>query len=68
MNGLMKNFNVAECSAKDKLAQDFIKSVNPYRAKPSLGIDLRQLAKYAKETCKSIGTLTDAEIQRFKMI
>lgn len=67
MNGLMKNFNVAECSAKDKLAQDFIKTVNPYRAKPSLGIDLRQLAKYAKETCKSIGMLTDSEIQKFRL-
>lgn len=49
MNGLMKNFNVTESAAKDKLAQDFIKTVNPYRSKPSLGIDLRQLAKYAKE-------------------
>lgn len=50
MNGLMKNFNVTDSAAKGKIAQDFIKAVNPYRTKPSLGIDLRRLAKYAKES------------------
>ena len=39
MNGLMKNFNVNETLEKDRIAQDFIKTVNPYRTKPSLGID-----------------------------
>lgn len=67
MNGLMKNFNIDECYAKDKLAQEFIKSVNPYRAKPSLGIDLRQLAKYAKEAGKSGRTISESEILRFKI-
>ncbi len=64
MNGLMKNFNIAESSAKDKAAQDFIRAVNPYRAKPSLGIDLRRLSKYAKESKQSMSTI---EIQKFKM-
>ncbi|MDD7580293.1 MAG: hypothetical protein PUJ70_04880 [Treponema sp.] len=64
MNGLMKNFNVTDSAAKDKIAQDFIKAVNPYRTKPSLGIDLRRLAKYAKESKQN---LSDAEIQKFKM-
>lgn len=64
MNGLMKNFNVTDSAAKDKIAQDFIKSVNPYRTKPSLGIDLRRLAKYAKESRQN---LSAAEIQKFKM-
>ena len=66
MNGLMKNFNVADSAAKDKLAQDFIKTVNPYRSKPSLGIDLRKLAKYAREN-KSTGSLSASEIQKFKI-
>ena len=66
MNGLMKNFNIEECSAKDKLAQDFIAIVNPYRPKPALGIDLRKLAKYAREN-NSKGTLSALEIQNFKM-
>ena len=64
MNGLMKNFNVTDSAAKDKIAQDFIKAVNPYRTKPSLGIDLRRLAKYAKESKQN---LSAAEIQKFKM-
>ncbi|MEE0893219.1 MAG: hypothetical protein UIT85_04235 [Treponema sp.] len=64
MNGLMKNFNVTDSAAKDKIAQDFIKAVNPYRTKPSLGIDLRRLAKYAKESRQN---LSAAEIQKFKM-
>ncbi len=67
MNGLMKNFNVEECFTKDKLAQDFIKSINPYRTKPSLGIDLRSLAKYAKENCNSNSHLSQEELQRFKI-
>ncbi|MBP5587479.1 MAG: hypothetical protein J6X37_01975 [Treponema sp.] len=67
MNGLMKNFNESELSDKDKLAQEFIKNVNPYRSKPSLGIDLRRLSRYAKENDKSIATLTNAEIQEFKI-
>ena len=50
MNGLMKNFSLDECLEKDKTAQEFIQSVNPYRSKPSLGIDLRKLSKYAKQS------------------
>ena len=60
----MKNFNIVESSDKDKVAQDFIGAVNPYRAKPSLGIDLRKLSKCAKE---SKNTLAPTEIQKFKM-
>ena len=66
MNGQMKNFNVADSAAKDKLAQDFIKTVNPYRPKPSLGIDLRKLSKYAKET-NSTGAFSASELQKFKI-
>lgn len=66
MNGLMKNFNITESSEKDKLAQEFIANVNPYRTKPSLGIDLRRLAKYAKEN-KSTGAFSASELQKFKM-
>lgn len=67
MNGQMKNFSIVESSEKDKLAKNFIKSVNPYRGKPSLGIDLRKLSKYAKEFHKSGNSLSDAEIKKFKL-
>ena len=68
MNGLMKNFDVEECSKKDKIAQDFIKEVNPYRKKPSLGIDLRRLSKYAKENNKMVNSLSESELQNFKIL
>ena len=62
---LMKNFYVNECSDKDKQAQEFIKAVNPYSAKPSLGIDLRSLAKYAEENNKSIPLMSETELKQF---
>ena len=65
MNGQMKNFDVKESVAKDKIASDFIEAVNPYRKKPSLGIDLRKLAKYVKETAKSISMLSETEMRQF---
>lgn len=61
----MKNFNVNESAEKDKIAQDFIKTVNPYSTKPALGIDLRSLAKYAKANNKKITLMTDSELKQF---
>ncbi len=46
--------NVNDCADKDKQAQEFIKAVNPYSTKPSLGIDMRSLAKYAKANKRGI--------------
>ena len=65
MNGLMKNFDVDESAEKDKMAQEFIKTVNPYSTKPALGIDLRSLAKYAKANNKSILLMPDSELKQF---
>ena len=65
MNGLMMNFDVNECAKKDRIAQEFIQNINPYRAKPSLGIDLRSLAKYAKENKKSVPLMSEAELKQF---
>ena len=67
MNGLMKNFDVNESAKKDKQAQDFIKSVNPYKTKPSLGIDLRSLSKYAKENNKNISLMSKSELNQFSI-
>lgn len=47
MIGQMMNYNVCNRTEKDKLAQKFIEQVNPYEKKPSLGIDLRALSRYA---------------------
>jgi len=60
----MKNFNIVESSDKDKVSQGFIGAVNPYRAKPFLGIDLRKLSKRAKESKK---TVSPTEIQETKI-
>ena len=67
MNGLMKNFNLDDCFEKDKAAQEFIQAVNPYRSKPSLGIDLRKLSKYAKENAKSVLLMTQTELSSFSL-
>ena len=57
--------NVNDCADKDKQAQEFIKAVNPYSTKPSLGIDLRSLAKYAKANNKSIPLMSETELRQF---
>lgn len=61
----LKNFNVNESAEKDKMAQEFIKTVNPYSTKPGLGIDLRSLAKYAKANNKNITLMSDSELKQF---
>ena len=65
MNGLMKNFNIDECAEKDRLAQEFINTVNPYSTKPSLGIDLRSLSQYAKENNVNVALMTDKDLKQF---
>ena len=65
MNGLMKNFNVSEITEKDRKAQEFIRAVNPYTTKPSLGIDLRSLAKYAKTNNVNVALMSDTELKQF---
>lgn len=67
MNGQMKNFNVNECAEKDRQVQEFIKAVNPYSTKPSLGIDLRSLAKYAKANHKNISIMSESELKQFAL-
>ena len=67
MNGLMKNFNVDESIEKDKLVQEFIKTVNPYTTKPSLGIDLRSLARYAKENNANVSLMSDNQLKQFSI-
>ena len=67
MNGQMKSFNIDEVMEKDKLARDFIESVNPYRYKPSLGIDLLLLSKYIKKTNKPVNLMSEEELDRFKI-
>ena len=67
MNGQMKNFNVDESIEKDKLVQEFIKTVNPYTTKPSLGIDLRSLARYAKENNANVSLMSDNQLKLFSI-
>ena len=67
MNGLMMNFDINECVEKDKIAQEFIEAVNPYRTKPALGLDLRALSKYAKDNKANVPLMTEAELKRFSL-
>lgn len=67
MNGQMKNYNSSEAKEKDTAVQAFIKEINPYKAKPSLGIDLRALSKYVKDTNQSVSALSPEKINSFSI-
>lgn len=67
MIGQMMNYNVCNRTEKDKLAQKFIEQVNPYEKKPSLGIDLRALSRYAGDQNTRIIDMNKADIARFKL-
>jgi len=67
MIGLMKNYNSKEAKQKDIAVQAFIKEINPYKAKPSLGIDLRALSKYVKDTNQSVSALSPERINSFSL-
>lgn len=65
MNGQMMNYDLQDRLEKDRIAQDFIKEINPYQTKPSLGIDLRALTKKIKEENISITEMSKEEIAVF---
>jgi hypothetical protein len=67
MVGQMMNYDVQERIQKDKIARDFIAQVNPYELKPSLGIDLRALSRYAEEQGISIADMSELEINKFSI-
>ena len=57
--------SLTPCLKKDKQVQDFIKTVNPYSTKPSLGIDLRSLAKYMKANGKNSTPVSETVLKQF---
>ena len=65
MNGQMMNYDLQDRLEKDRIAQEFIKEINPYKSKPSLGIDLRALTKKIKEENISITEMSKEEIAVF---
>ena len=65
MNGQMMNYDLEERLEKDRIAQEFIKEINPYQSKPSLGIDLRALTKKIKEENISMAEMSKEEISVF---
>lgn len=65
MNGQMMNYDLEERLEKDRIAQEFIKEINPYQSKPSLGIDLRALTKKIKEENISMAEMSKEEIAVF---
>ncbi len=67
MIGQMMNYNVSDKIEKDKVARDFIREVNPYQFKRSLGIDLRALSHYAARKKVNIIDMDKSEIEQFKI-
>lgn len=61
----MMNYDLEERLEKDRIAQEFIKEINPYQSKPSLGIDLRALTKKIKEENISMAEMSKEEIAVF---
>lgn len=68
MNGQMMNYNLEERLEKDRIVKEFIKQVNPYQTKPSLGIDLRALTKKAKEENLQISEMSKEELEQFAIV
>ena len=63
MTGLMKNCNVYN---NRKIVEEYVKNFNPYESRPSIGIDLLALTRYARENNKKLENLSEQEISQFK--
>ena len=63
MNGQMMKCNTYE---NRKRVEKYLKMFNPYESKPSIGIDLVAVSRYAKEHDKKLDELTEHELVIFK--
>lgn len=48
------------------VVDQYIKMFNPYESRPSIGIDLVALTRYAKKNGKTVNQLSEGEVQLFK--
>lgn len=63
MSGQMMNYNTYK---NRKKVDAYITVFNPYESKPSIGIDLVAVSRYAKEIGKKLDELTVQELVLFK--
>ena len=63
MNGQMMKCNTYK---NRNVVDQYIKMFNPYESRPSIGIDLVALTRYAKKNGKTVNQLSDGEVQLFK--
>lgn len=49
-----------------KTVEQYVEMFNPYESRPSIGIDLVALTRYAKQNGKKANELSEKEISLFK--
>lgn len=59
--------NTLERKSKRQLVEDYIKEHNPYEPSPSLGYNVKEISRYAKEKGCNIAELSEDEIELFKV-
>ena len=63
MSGQMMKCNTYE---NRKTVEQYVEAFSPYESRPSIGIDLVALTRYAKQNGKKADELNEQEIARFK--
>lgn len=63
MSGQMMKCNTYE---NRKMVEQYVEAFSPYESRPSIGIDLVALTRYAKQNGKRTDELSEQEIARFK--
>lgn len=63
MSGQTMNYRTYE---NRKKVDEYIEKFNPYESKPSIGIDLVALSRYAKKIGKKLEELTEQELFMLK--
>lgn len=63
MNGQMMKCNTYN---NRTVVDEYVKMFNPYESRPSIGIDLVALTRYAKKNGKTVKQLSESEVELFK--
>ena len=63
MSGQMMNCNTYE---NHSTVEQYLKMFNPYETRPSIGIDLVALTRYAKKSNKTLKELSEEEVALFR--
>lgn len=63
MNGQMMKCNTYKNRTE---VDEYVKMFNPYESRPSIGIDLVALTRYAKKNGKTVKQLSKREMELFK--